>query len=406
MGSEVKLRIVPKFSKEDFMRKVWTTLAEEDAPLALFTKDFDEVTTEEYEVLIDTISADVSYHASIGYDRQEPYIAYEKYYEEEPYIDYERYYDVNTKSYRNRQVTKYKKVAKERPVTKYKTVTDWSTFSDSREVNNTTAYATNKNYSDFDMDIFRKAYAQLTNSEFATISGTEAMMFKISSAANKKVEKKHSNAIQRSAANSLPGDRYRDLNCTYSVVDQSSELCKVPLYRTSIEYDGKKYTKYAFPFGNEMIICGDQIINNESFETIKRRTNDELNKRIIRRRCQAEDNVWKKTCVVEILTVLLLLASIVMSLLSIILKSSIMHNMIYIIIAFAAATAFFAFNFIFDKIINVKEDSKAESDIRNDKNETDNKLDNFKKNHNDELQTALNRKLKTLFNSEHATKSE
>lgn len=389
MGSEVKLRIVPKFSKEDFMRKVWTTLAEEDAPLALFTKDFDEVTTEEYEVLIDTISADVSYHASIGYNREASYTAIEVYYEEEPY---EEYYDVN----RKKKVTKYKKVAKHIPVTKSKTEIDWSLYSNSCEVNNTTAYVTNKNYSDFDMDTFRKVYAQLSNSEFAAISGTEAMMFKISSAANKKVEKKHGNAIRRFVANSLPGDHCRDLNCTYFVVDQSSELYKVPLYRTSIEYNGKKYTKYAFPFGNELIICGDRIENEQSFESVKEQTEETLRKNAERRRSKIEHSVWKQTGFLKILTMLLLLLSIGISLFACIFKTSILHNLMVICIASSVAVIFFIFNCIFDKLIGNKEYRKAEEDIRKERESMDDMLSHFEEDHFTELQKALNKKLNEL----------
>lgn len=391
MGSEVKLRIVPKFSKEDFMRKVWTTLAEEDAPLALFTKDFDEVTTEEYEVLIDTISADVSYHASIGYNREASYTAIEVYYEEEPY---EEYYDVN----RKKKVTKYKKVAKHIPVTKSKTEIDWSLYSNSCEVNNTTAYVTNKNYSDFDMDTFRKVYAQLSNSEFAAISGTEAMMFKISSAANKKVEKKHGNAIRRFVANSLPGDHCRDLNCTYFVVDQSSELYKVPLYRTSIEYNGKKYTKYAFPFGNELIICGDRIENEQSFETVKSQTEKTLSDKAQKRRAAIPKYVWAKTGFVEILTMILLLSSVGISMLACILKTSVLHNMIFISIVFAVSAALFTFNFILDKLVENKEHKRAEWAIQKEKDEANEKIAHFKENHFAELQKALNNKLSTLSN--------
>ena len=395
-----KWRILPKFSKEDFLRKVWEAFADEDAPIELFRQDLGAVKEKEYEVLIDTISADVSYNASIGYDRQEAYIDYERYYEEEPYLTTETYYDYNTRSRRTRQVTKYKRVAKERPVTKYKTVTDWSLFSDSRTVNNTTACVTNKNYSDFDMETFRECYKQTDRSEFAVISGGEAAAFNISRAADAKAEKRHGSAIQRSVANSLPGDRYKDLDCTYSVTERASALFKLPMYETSVNFNGKTYTKYAFPFGDELKICGDQIENVQSVESVKSQTYETLDKNARKRRGEINDRVWKKTGFVEVFTMLLLAASVAVSVLACILKESFLHNMAVIGIAIGAAAVFFVFNFILDKLVDNKETRKAEAEIRKEKEAADEKLAHFKENHLAELQEALRKKLNALGNGQ------
>ena len=124
-----KVRIVSNFSEDDFVRKSWIALANEDAPLEVFDENFGEVIQSEREVVIDSVAVNVSYQVSVGYDRQEPYIAYETYYENEPYITTESYYDSTLKCTRTREVTKYRSVAKQRQVTKYKTVTDWSPLS-------------------------------------------------------------------------------------------------------------------------------------------------------------------------------------------------------------------------------------------------------------------------------------
>lgn len=273
MDSVKKLRILPKFSTDAFLRKVWKAFAEENAPIELFDQDLGAVKEKEYEVLIDTISADVSYNVSIGYNRKEPYIAYETYYENEPYITTERYYDKTIQAYRTREITKDRKVEKQRQVTKYKTVTDWSLFSDSRSINSTTAYVTNKNYNGFDMEAFRKSFRRAERNEFTVVAGNEAVEFKIDSSANAKAEKKHSNAIQHSVENSLLGDCHKDLDVTYSVTDRASALYKVPMYKTSVNFKGKTYTKYAFPFGDELKVYGDKIENEQSFESVKRQTN-------------------------------------------------------------------------------------------------------------------------------------
>lgn len=396
MESVEKSKISTKFSKRDFLRQVWTTFAEEDAPIELFSKDLDTVEELEYEVLKDTISADASYRASIGYDRKEPYIDYETYYEEEPYITTETYYDKTIQARRTREVTKYKKVAKQRPITKYKTVTDWSIFSDSRIVNNTTAYVLNKNYSDFDMETFREAYRRTASNEFITLNGAEAVMLKISSMASMKAEKKHNSAIQRSVANSLPGDRYKDLDCSYSIIDQTSILYKVPMYKTSINFNGNTYIKYAFPFGDELKVFGERIENEHSFESVKKQTEETLRKNAKMRRSKIERSVWKRTGFLKVLTMLILLLSIGTSLSACILKTSILHNLMVICIAFGAAVIFFIFNCLYDKLIENKEYRRAEEDIRKEKESMDDMLSHFEEDHFTELQKALNKKLNAL----------
>ena len=396
MTSERKLKILPTFDKDEFLRKVWTTFANEDAPIELFEKDFETVEVKDYEVLIDTISAEASFSASIGYNRQESYIGYEKYYEEVPYDVREDYYDVTTRSRRSRVVTKFRNIEKERQVTKYKTVTDWSLFSDSRSINKTTAYVTNRNYSDFDKAAFREAYKGIDHSKVISLLGKEAAMFRISSAAYKKAEEEHNRAVQRSVANSLPGDRYRDLDCSYSVIDQTSTLYKVPMYKATINFNGKEYIKYAFPFGDELKICGDKVQNEQSFAAIKSQTERELENNAIKRRSKVESYVWKKTGFIEILATALLILTIIISLLSCILKTSIIHDMAYIGITYGIAVAVFAFSLVLDKIIKNKENSKAESDIQKEKMEADEKLNHFKENHLAELQGALSKKLSTL----------
>lgn len=101
-----KFKILPEHSESDFLRKVWISLAKENAPSELFSEDFGEVQKTEHEVFFESVSVEVDYQASIGYDREEPYIAYETYYEDEPYLTTESYYDSNTKSQSTRMCEK------------------------------------------------------------------------------------------------------------------------------------------------------------------------------------------------------------------------------------------------------------------------------------------------------------
>ena len=105
-----KMEISPEYSKDQFIRKAWITLAAENAPIEVFNETFRAAVKTDLQILIDSLSADVTYQASVGYDREEPYTDYETYYEQEPYIAYEKQWNNVTKQTEERQVTKYKRV--------------------------------------------------------------------------------------------------------------------------------------------------------------------------------------------------------------------------------------------------------------------------------------------------------
>lgn len=110
VGTCFKAVINPEFSQNDFIRNAWISLAKEDAPIEVFSENFDDVSIIDHQVVADYVAVNIAYQVNIGYDRQEPYIAYEMYYEKEPYIAYEKRYNTTTRQYEKCQVTKYKDV--------------------------------------------------------------------------------------------------------------------------------------------------------------------------------------------------------------------------------------------------------------------------------------------------------
>ena len=208
--------------------------------------------------MIESVSVDVSYEASVGYDRQEPYIDYETYYENEPYIAYERQYNSTDKKWEERPVTKYKKVEKQRQVTRYKTVTDWSPIEGTHS---TKSVAVVENLPKVYLDeyLFVNSYGELnldTNTRMP--SAEEAENMNITDIARKAANSEHSSTIFRSVQNSLRGDHNRDLTTSITrTYDWNTILYKTTEYSATICYKGKTYKKHAFPFG-PMKIGGDE----------------------------------------------------------------------------------------------------------------------------------------------------
>lgn len=67
------IKYKPEHTASDFIRRAWISFYHDDAPEQIFDENFDEVSVVEHQIVQEFISANVSYHVSIGYDSEEPY---------------------------------------------------------------------------------------------------------------------------------------------------------------------------------------------------------------------------------------------------------------------------------------------------------------------------------------------
>lgn len=379
--------IIPEYSKDEFIRKSWIKLAKEDAPIEIFNEDFGEVSENKHQVLIDTISVDVTYQVSVGYDRQEPYTAYEDYYEKEPYIAYEKHFNTVTKQNEERQVTKYKEVKKQRQVTKYKTVTDWSPLTGKHS---TESIAVVENLKDeyLDKELFVESSSGIKEGSVLPATADIASRMQVTETARESAMTKHYDIIENSVVYSLPGDHYRDLDWNVSKVkDSSSSLYETPEYEVSICYNEKIYKKHAFPFGS-MDIGGDKIENLISLDTVIGKMEDDLTKQNEERKKVIDTNISKSTSRFSLFTIVLLVISIGVSLL--------IRSTALVLIIFSISVAAFIFNSIKVKRETSAETKRAKDEINSRTERVKLEIDNYSEYYKIKQRDALNKKLKSL----------
>ncbi len=272
-------KIANEFSKNKFIRESWIALAKEDVPLEVFNENFEDVSVVKHQVVVDSISAAVSYQASVGYDRQEPYLATES------------YYDNSTKT------------RKERQVTKYKTVTDWKPISNSCS-EYSTAIVENASEVKLDSVLFRESLSKSVKKEVAENE------LEITDFAQKKIYREHYDNLCYYVARKLPGDHYKDIDVKIdSIEGKTSNIYLASEYMASISYGGKKYTKYAFPFGYTMNIGGDKIENTESAEQFEKRQLRMLSNNEKERNNSKNKRLWKANKKIVFITVALMLVA-------------------------------------------------------------------------------------------------
>ncbi len=295
------IRIQSEFDKQEFIRKAWEALAEDDVPIEVFECDFGDVFVNEHEIVLEVVSADVFYQASIGYDRQESYIDMETYYEKVPYTDYETAYENGVKI--QKPVTKYRKEERQRQVTKYRTVTDWSPTSGTH---NAKSRVLVENVASLDFDIM---HFKNSITEEALKNATEEGLKTISDFTQAKIDAEHENDLSYSACSSLPGDHYRDFN--YNIGTLTYEKEKVYMcseYEAHITFNGKTYIKKCFPFGNATV-RGDKIENQMSAEAFKERKTREVLENAKKRKESIPNKLWEKNGILSIVALAILACS-------------------------------------------------------------------------------------------------
>ena len=376
----VKAEIKPAYTKDQFIRKAWITLASEDAPLEIFNENFSEVKEIDHQVLMESIEVDVAFQASIGYDRQESYTKYETYYEKESYTDYNK---------DGKPFTQYRTVEKTRPVTKYKTVTDWRPLNGNLSKSSKVIIENMEEQADgFYPWSFEQSFRGISAESIIPLDGAAGDNMKMSDDARDNAAALHLYNINGAVQRSLPGDHYKDLDWKISkITDSTTALYKTKEYKTTICMNGETYEKRGFPFG-EMAIVGSKIENEMGLDAVTGKMKSELESKINDRKNAINKNISKATNGISILTIGLLVASI---LVSVLIKSTPL-----VVGVFAIAVAAFVFNTIKVKSETAAENKHADSEIANETSKVNSEIADYSKNYKIKQREALNNKLKSL----------
>lgn len=377
------VKINPEFSKEEFVRKAWITLAQEDAPLEIYQSDFSDVSQHNFQVFYNTISFKANWQAEIGNDRTETYTDYEKYYEKIPYTDYETRYNSQTKQNETKPVTKYRQEERQRAVTKTRIVTDWN-------FGNGTHSGVSSNYVCLDSnENFRmKQFIEDSNhAKTSPLDKTDREM-QITESMFDLIDAEHAHTIYRDVHRSIPGDHNKNLS--YDIKESenlTAILMSVPEYRMSIKLKDKTYHKNAFPFGS-LTIDGETPKSRNSLEKEKQQREDALSKTIFQREQVARNQIWKLTSKLSLPTLGLLSLSIVVSLF--------VRFLFPVIAIFLCSVAAFILSSLYTKRIQTRETYSAMLDNSIEEDNFKKEFANYSRNHKNEILNALNKKLKSL----------
>ena len=226
-GGPTVIYIPAKYSDLQCRGFILDVLAGDDSPIDVFDGDFNEpIAKKMHTVLQEIKDGEAHVTASVGYDRQEPY------------LETERYYDSNYQGYRTRQVTKYK------------TVTDWHPFSDTVSVRSV-VHVDNDCDPDFSESLFDDC---LVVSEGKRVRNNG---LRVNANAVANAEPIHSANIKSQVYRAIPGDRHKDVRWNASV-STDRILIKVPCNYMSFVYKGVRYKKRVFPIGKP-VVGGDQV---------------------------------------------------------------------------------------------------------------------------------------------------
>ena len=377
------VKINPEFSKEEFVRKAWITLAQDDAPLEVYQSDFSEVSQHDFQVFYNTISFRVGWQAEIGNDRTETYTDYEKYYEKIPYTDYETHYNSQTKQNETKPVTKYRQEERQRAVTKTRIVTDWNFGNGihSGVSSNYVCLDSNKNFrmKQFIEDYNRTRTAPLDKSD-REMQITESMFDLINT--------EHAHTIYQDVHRSIPGDHNKNLSFDVEESENlTAILMKVPEYRMSIKLKDKTYHKNTFPFGS-LTIDGETPKNQNSLKKEKQQREEALSKTFLQREQVARNQIWKLTSKFSLPAIGLLSLSIVVSLF--------VRFLFPVITIFLCSVAAFILSLLYTKHIQKRETYSAMIDNSIEEDNFKKEFANYSRNHKIETLNALNKKLESL----------
>lgn len=215
-------------TKEGFVRDSLIQLySASDAPESIDSIELRDVNESVYQLLGCSAEFDVDYTAEIGYDRQEPYITYEKY--------KERIGD--------------RTVTLERPVTKYKTVIDWRPHSGRTHKSGAGLIRFTDNdtmdYGDLDPEVSAHYDGYRFSPGSVLVDGAHTVDDEIVSqyAFTEPNDRELGNALAVAMAEAetdvkceLPGDHERNFRAQSAITDASFSVLAVKRYKTSFEF--------------------------------------------------------------------------------------------------------------------------------------------------------------------------
>jgi len=384
------VKITPMYDEKEFLRKVWISMAKEDAPLEVFEQDFSEVTQKQYRICSGTASYDTTWSAEIGNDRVETYTDYEKYYEKIPYTEQVKKYNASTKQYEYVPEQKYRQEERYRPVTKKRTVTDWMPGSGEHSGSVRCLGCLEKLNSE-GLERFSNDFKTADDGCISALSYEELENnpdMQVTEFVSDSVYKWHEPRIERQLERALPGDHNRNVHYKITSYDQTDiTLFAAPEYSASITYNGKTYPKRAFAFGN-MTVDGVKIPNPQSIEEIKKQKRKATSEEIQKRNDAVDGKVWKSTAMLSLISIALLAVSIVVSVS--------LKFLMPVIVSFAAAFVAFVFSRIqlSQKKTAIKEATEKEN--KEAQALCDDACANYESHKKAEILEVLNKKLDTL----------
>lgn len=385
-------KVLPAFSKNDFLRAAWIALAKEDAPLEVFDGDFLEPSTTSRQFFEEFETYTISWQGEIGRDHQESYVDFEKYYEKIPYTDYERKYDSNKKEYVQVPVTKYRQEERQRQVTKYRTVTDWRSEQGNVDCSSLSVIEVANQNACTGSARVRRFFVDLPPHDEALLKKEGRVS--VPEAVKNAARAEHVSNIHTELMRKLPGDHARNLSERVDSINGSTcTFYETVEYETSISFNGETYRKTAFPFG-KMTMAGDEIENEESLDTLSAQIEERFRSELR----DATSVVEKKYQKVSNLA---LLGSFLALVLSIIVSLTIPYLAV-VIAAFALAGASFVISRIFAKKQKTKSDMLIKSIKQDSDKQRDEDLSSLEKTHLKTVLKKLNEKLASL-NLEPAT---
>ncbi|MBQ9098158.1 MAG: hypothetical protein IJY50_01865 [Clostridia bacterium] len=380
-------KINPAFKKEEFKRKAWISLAQDDVPMEVFDLDLEEITDEQYRVLFAEANYCTAWSGEIGHNRTETYTDFETYYEKIPYTAYESKYNSTTKRTEQVPVTKYRQEERQRQVTKTRIVTDWSAGNGEHSghvssvecVDNNSSFSKSRFLRDFRAD-------QLSDYSAAALAGDPEMV--ITPELMQQAYHAQTPVIEGETFHSLPGDHSRNISYRMTEYDPTlAILIKAPEYKTGITYRGKSYQKRGFAFGG-MTMSPSGIPNPISVEAEKAKLTSQTAAENKKRDSEVEPKVWEATKIFSLSGVTLLALSIIFSLF--------VKFLFPVIACFLGAVGLSVFSMIYTKktrerIQKQTRDANTEASVA-----CQNAIRNYEKKRKADLLQVLNKKLASL----------
>ena len=247
------LQIIPQYSKDDFIRKIWLNIASEDSPIDIFDRDLCDVTESFKKIVVCTVNAKLTYTARTGKEREQRVQIREK---------------IDTREVKSERI---------------ETVVDWDPTPIIKDTEVTSSIS-------YDMQTRKYSYG-LSPAELAECDTVNKEASKILDSDMTEIGRLLYDNIYRTIYDDLYNlySRNRKIDLDLEIKETetlSTVIYLVPVWETTIEYKGEKYTKKAYPI-SYMGISGNKI-NIETKENYIRKKQDENDRR-------KKSELWKKT---------------------------------------------------------------------------------------------------------------